>query len=104
MTNSEHQSLEQMEAFVKGNEEVGFQAADRKEVYSWTQATLCAQGYVSLPRSGKGVVKRYISKVAGLSRAQATRLIAQYVANGTVQVQRGRGKRYTATPAWTRTL
>lgn len=96
MTNSEHQSLEQIEAFLKGNEEVGFKAPDQREVYSWTQATLCAQGYMSLPRSGKGVVKQYISKVTGLSRAQTTRLIAQYVANGIVQVRRGRGKRYTA--------
>jgi hypothetical protein len=96
MTNSEHRSLEQMEAFLSGNDEVEFQAPDRKEVYSWMQATLCVQGYASLPRSGKGVVKQYISKVTGLSRAQATRLIAKYVASGTLQIQRGRGKRYTA--------
>jgi hypothetical protein len=49
-----------------------------------------------LPRENKGLVKRYISKVTGLSRAQATRLISQYVASGTVEVRRGRGKRFTA--------
>jgi transposase InsO family protein len=33
--------------------------------------------------------------VTGLSRAQATRLVARYVADGTVEVGRGRGKRFT---------
>jgi DNA-binding MarR family transcriptional regulator len=101
MKNSERLSLEQMQAFLEGNEEVGFQAANRKELYEWTQATLCAQGYIGLRRSDKGLVKQYISKMTGLSRAQATRLIAQYVASGIVDVRRGRGKRFTVyyTPA-----
>jgi transposase InsO family protein len=101
MKNGEHLSLEQIQAFLEGNEEVGFQAANRKELYEWTQATLCAQGYIGLHRGGKGLVKQYISKVTGLSRAQATRLIAQYVASGVVEVRRGRGKRFTVyyTPA-----
>jgi transposase InsO family protein len=101
MKNGEHLSLEQIQAFLEGNEDVGFKAPNRQELYEWTQATLCAQGYMSLPRSGKGLVKQYIAKVTGLSRAQATRLIGQYVASGMVQVRRGRGKRYAVyyTPA-----
>src|SRR5579863_9780297 len=95
MKDSEHQSLERMRVFLEGSEEVGFKAESRKEAYEWTEAILCAQEYVGLPRKDKGVVKRYISKVTGLSRAQATRLIAQYVESGTVLVRRGRGKRFT---------
>ena len=95
MKNGEHLSLAQIQAFLEGNEEISFKAANRKDLYEWTQATLCAQGYMCLPRAGKGLVKQYISKVTGLSRAQATRLIAQYAASGIVQVRRGRGKRYT---------
>lgn len=95
MNNGEHQSLEQMQAFLEGNEDVVFKASNRKEAYECTQAILCAQNYMSLHRSHKGVVKQYISKVTGLSRAQATRLIAQYVESGTVQVRRSRGKRFT---------
>ena len=54
-----------------------------------------------LARSDKGLMKRYIAKVTGLSRAQVTRLIAQYAERGTVQVRRGRGRKFTAhyTPA-----
>ncbi len=96
MKNSERQSLEQIRAFLEGNEEVGFKAIRREEAYEWTQATLCALEYVGLPRRDKGLVKQYISKVTGMSRAQATRLIRQYVAGGTIQIRRGRGKRFTA--------
>ena len=52
MNNGEHQSLAQIQAFLEGNEEVGFRAANRKESYEWTRATLCAQNYVSLAREG----------------------------------------------------
>ena len=94
MDESEHLSLEEIRAFLKGNQEVGCKASDRKQAYEWTQRTLCAQEYMNLHRQGKGVVRKYVSKVTGLSRAQVTRLIAQYVASGVVQARQGRGKRY----------
>ena len=97
MNHGEQQSLEQIQAFMEGNEGVDFKGRSRKEVYEWTQTTSCWHSYASLGREAKGLVKRYVSKVTGLSRAQATRLVAQYVASGTVEVRRGRGKRFTVT-------
>jgi hypothetical protein len=70
MENGEHLSLEQVQAFLTGNEEIEFKAPNRKELYEWTQRTLGAQSYANLHRSGKGLMKRYIGKVTGLSRAQ----------------------------------
>jgi hypothetical protein len=96
MENGEHLSLEQVQAFLTGNEEIGFKARNRSELYEWTQRTLCAQTYPSLHRSGKGLVKRYVEKVTGLSRAQVTRLIGQYAESGIVRSRQGRGKRFTA--------
>src|SRR5580704_15160342 len=96
MENGEHLSLEQVRAFLTGNEEVGFKAPNRKELYEWTQRTLCAQSYASLGRGDKGLRKRYIGKVTGLSRAQVTRLIGQYAESGTVRSRQGRGQRFTA--------
>jgi hypothetical protein len=96
MENGEHLSLEQVQAFLTGNEEVGFKAPNRRELYEWTQRTLCAQGYATLNRSGKGLVKRYVEKVTGLSRAQVTRLIGQYAASGIVSSRQGGGQRFTA--------
>jgi transposase InsO family protein len=97
MNKGEHESLEQIQAFMEGNEGVDFKGSSQKEIYGWMQATLCWHSYASLRREDKGLVKRYVSKVTGLSRAQATRLVAQYVASGTVEVRRGRGKRFTVT-------
>src|SRR5271154_1142543 len=96
MENGEHLSLEQVQAFLTGNEEIGFKAPNRNELYEWTQQTLCARSYSSLHRSGKGLMKRYIGKVTGLSRAQVTRLIGQYAESGIVRSRQGRGQRFTA--------
>jgi len=96
MKDGERLSLEQIRAFLAGSEEVGFKASNRRELYEWTGDMLRTQDYDGLGRSGKGLVKRYIAKVTGLSRAQVTRLVGQYVANGAVQSRRGRGVRFTA--------
>jgi hypothetical protein len=82
MENGEHLSLEQIQAFLTGNEEIEFKASNRKELYEWTQQALCTQSYSSLQRSGQGLMKRYIGKATGLSRAQVTRLIGQYTESG----------------------
>ena len=96
MKDGERLSLEQIQAFLKGSEEVGFKAAGQRELYEWTERTLCAQEYAGLGRKGKGLVRRYIARMTGLSRAQATRLIGQYAANGTVRTRRGKGRRFTS--------
>ena len=96
MKNGERLSLEQIRAFPGASGEVGFKAANRRELYEWTERTLCAQEYASLGRSDKGLVRRYIAKVTGLSRAQVTRLIGKYAESGTIQVRRGSGRRFTS--------
>jgi hypothetical protein len=75
MERSEELSLEQIRAFLEGSEEVSFQAQNRQEVYSWVNWILRQQNYGELKRSGKGLVRRYLAKMTGLSRAQVTRLI-----------------------------
>jgi transposase InsO family protein len=68
-------------------------------LYEWVNRTLRQQDYGRLKRSGKGLVRRYIAKLTGLSRAQAARLIRCYQGGGEVKpraYQRHRfSKRYT---------
>jgi len=45
---------------------------------------------------GKGLLKRYVSKATGMSRAQATRLIAQHVASLNGRGTAGERKAFTA--------
>ena len=75
MQASERLSLEQIQAFLKGSGEVGFKGQNRDEVYGWVNQTLRVQRYEELKRSGRGIVRRYVEKMTGLSRAQTTRLI-----------------------------
>jgi transposase len=96
MKDGERLSLEQIRAFLEGSEDLGFRASRMQEVYEWVKTTLCGQEYAALGRTGKGLVRRYIAKMTGRSRAQVTRMISQYMANGTIQSRRGRGLRFQA--------
>jgi len=72
-------SLEQIRAFLEASDEVGFKGRNREEIYGWVNQTLRQQRYEKLKRSAKGLVRRYLKKMTGLSRAQITRLIQQYL-------------------------
>jgi transposase InsO family protein len=99
MDDSEAGSLEQIRAFLAGSGEVRFAGQRREEVYGWVEKTLVRHQYASLARPDKGLVRRYIALMTGLSRAQLTRLIAAYGNTGRVKAtvyQRARfATRYT---------
>ena len=79
MQTSERLSLEQIQAFLEGSGAVGFEGRNREEVYGWVNQTLRQQRYEELKRSERGLVRRYVEKMTGLSRAQTTRLITMYL-------------------------
>ncbi|MBV9743048.1 MAG: integrase, partial [Acidobacteriia bacterium] len=85
MNDSEATSLEQIRAFLTGAGELQFAGQNRAEVYGWTEATLVRFQYAGLGKPDKGLVRRYIARMTGLSRAQATRLIASYRKSGRVK-------------------
>jgi transposase InsO family protein len=89
-------SLEEIQAFVEASEPVQFEARDQASLYEWVTRTLREQRYDRLPKTGKGVVRRYIAKMTGLSRAQVTRLIGQYTERGEVKVRRARRHQFRA--------
>src|SRR5260370_39433369 len=84
---SEQLSLEQIQAFLEGSEAVGFEGQNREEVYGWVNQTLRQQRYEELKRSERGLVRRYVEKMSGLSRAQTTRLITLYLGGEEVKPQ-----------------
>jgi transposase InsO family protein len=85
MDDSEAVSLEQIRAFLAGSGEVRFAGQRRQEVYGWVEKTLLRHQYGSLERPGKGLVRQYVARMTGLSRAQVTRLIAGYQKTGRVK-------------------
>src|SRR5437868_6451415 len=72
MQYGEKLSLEQIRAFLDGSGEVRFQAYNRRELYEWVSQTLRQYNYGHLKREGKGLVRLYVSKMTGLSRAQGS--------------------------------
>lgn len=78
MEDTEKMSLEQIRAMLEASEEVRFQAQNREQLYDWVNRMLRQQDYERLERDGKGLVRRFVGKMTGLSRAQVTRLIGRY--------------------------
>lgn len=94
MQTSERLSLEQIQAFLDGSVEVGFKGQNRGEVYGWVDQTLRQQRFEGLIRSERGLVRRYVEKMTGLSRAQTTRLITVYVRGDEVKPQPYQRRRF----------
>src|SRR5258708_13978959 len=100
MDDTEAVSLEQVGAFLAGSGEVRFAGVRRGEVYAWVESTLVRHEYAGLGRADKGVVRQYLGRMTGRSRAQVTRLIAGHRKTGQVKTaayQRTKfATRYTA--------
>lgn len=67
MQTKEPMSLEEIRAFLTASDELGFKGRKREEVYDWVDETLRQQGYQGLKRSGRGLVRRYVEKMTGLT-------------------------------------
>jgi transposase InsO family protein len=85
MMAAEKLSLEAIGRFVEASEKIQFEAENRQQLYAWVERVLVGQEYAQLGKAARGLVRRYIEKMTGLSRAQGTRLIARYAASGRVQ-------------------
>ena len=85
MHEAEKLSLDQIEAFLNASEEIRFEGENREQVYGWVEQVLRLQQYQKQSRKARGLLRRYVEKMTGLSRAQVTRLIARYRANGGLQ-------------------
>src|SRR5713226_2474501 len=79
MQAAEAMSLEQIQAFLESSTNMDFQALIKDELYDWVNQTLQQLHYRTLKRSARGLVRRYLAKMTGLSRAQATRLLGLYL-------------------------
>ena len=71
-------TIEQVAAFVEANAAVEFQPLDRQAAYAFVARTLTRLGYRALDKPSKALVKRYLAKTTGYSRAQLTRLVRQH--------------------------
>ncbi len=82
------QTLAQIRAFVDGNAPIAFTLTDRMAAQQWMTDTLRRFNYRHGTRADKGLLRRYLAKVTGLSRAQVTRAITQFCAEGDISDRR----------------
>ena len=87
MQNAENLNSDQIRRFLELSESVEFAGHSRAEVYTFCERVLVAQQYASLPKKRRGEVRRFVSKVTGLSLSQTARLIAQYRKGGKVEAK-----------------
>jgi hypothetical protein len=74
--------------------EISIQGQNREAMCGWAARTLRPQRYQALGWAGRGLVREYVARMTGLSRAQVTRLIRQYPRGGQVQPKAYRRRRW----------
>lgn len=85
MQNGSKLSLEQIQQFLHSSDEIRFKGQGRAQMYAWVARTLRQQRFSCRDRPAKGLLRQYLMKMTGLSRAQITRLISQYRQGGDLQ-------------------
>jgi len=99
MNDERLQTIEQVKQFLEGSEALEFGGVSVEERYRWIEGVLKRFQYYRLKRAQKGVIRRYIGKVSGYSRAQVSRLIGEYKRRGCLREARYRRhhfpRRYT---------
>ena len=81
-------TLGQVRAFLEGNQPADFELTDRTSAYALVRRTLVRFEYHGLRKPDKGLLRRFIEKVTGFSRAQVTRLIRQHRRTGNIRDHR----------------
>ena len=81
-------TLDDIRGFLVGSQGVEIKTPQREAAYAFIAQTLSRFGYARLGKADKGLLRAYVGKVAGLSRAQVTRLVAQHRASGRLQDRR----------------
>ena len=62
--------------------------------YALIERTLRGCQYPALSKKDKGIVRRYLAKISGLSRSQITRLIARWRERGVLEPRASRRRRF----------
>jgi transposase InsO family protein len=85
MQELERMTLEEMREFVQSNRKLRFEAEDRRALYGLVERVLKNQRYSKLQKRERGIVRRFLLRVSGLSRAQAARLVGQWLSTRQVR-------------------
>lgn len=94
MDDRQIRTIDQVQQFLQGSDGLVFKPLSGKEKYEWMDSVLMRFGYGGLRRAEKGVIRRYVEKVTGYSRAQVSRLIGEYRRTGRLRRKEYRRHRF----------
>src|SRR5712691_8689130 len=97
MQNIERLTIDQIREFVEGSRSIGFSAPKREAIYEFIERVLKSQQYRRISRGQKGIVRRFLVKMTGLSRAQLTRWIGRWIEDPASQTQARLPAEFSAT-------
>ncbi len=94
MQHAERLTLAEMREFLDASSNLSFAGTGRKQIYGLLEGVLRSQKYLGLAKKDKGIVRRYLVKISGLSVAQITRLIARWRERGVIEPRTARRYRF----------
>ncbi len=74
MQHAERLTLAEMREFLSASSTLSFAAVGREQIYGLVEGVLRAQKYLGSAKKDKGILRRYLVKISGLSVAQISRL------------------------------
>ena len=94
MDDAQITTLEQVQKVLDSSEGIAFKGVGRRQRYEWIESVVERFEYFSLGRKGKGLLKAYLKRLSGFSRAQLTRLLSRNLFEGEIQPSRARRNRF----------
>ena len=89
-------TLGQIRQILAGSRSIEFKATNRQERYTWIESVLKRFHYFELNRIDKGLVKAYLERLSGFSRAQLTRLVTTCLLKGAIRPSRSRRNSFSS--------
>lgn len=87
-------TLEQVQKILESSQAMAFKGVDREQRYRWIEAVVKRFDYFKLGRKGKGLLKAYLQRLSGFSRAQITRLLSRKLLHGAIGMVKGLRNRF----------
>ena len=85
MDDKQIRTIEQVKQFVDSSQGIEFNGLNQKEKYRWAEEVLKKFKYQQLKKASKGIIRQYVEKLTGYSRAQVNRLIMRYRQSGRIK-------------------
>ena len=83
------ETLDQVQEFLAGSQQIDLEPQTRADAYAFVAKTVQRFDYPQQGKADKGLLRRFLARATGLSRAQVTRLLRQHRTTGQITDRRG---------------